>query len=1186
MGIIREFLRKETTRRGFLKGMASAGTAASLYGCSKNDDGEILQITGGGNNGYTETPDPLEGCQVFYGSGSHNCGGGGMKCVSKAYVKNGRILRVISDDSTETIDGTPIYSGSMNATNSKICSRCRSYPHRLYHAGRLKYPMKQTLERGSLNGFKRISWEQAIDEITRKHKAIYEAYGPVAIHTLEGNGNVSPIQGGLYGPFGKSGYLYKLLGGHSHGWDTYSYHQLSYFKNHYTGYAIQPYITAINTNELVKYTKTVMMWGTNTLTTTNHQSNAIIKSIEAMRARDGGAEVIFIGPECNDSVVTLADEWIQLKPGTDSALIAAMIYVMIVNTFNEDGSLKAEGERWLDPDYIDTMIYGFFDSPGYWLNETSGEMNLDEPAPLTGEPRIRTINGYEHKWINEVPDGKSFSAWIMGDDKRLTKAPYSAGGTYTARKYAAKPTQSGVSRTRNMSLCSYKSVSDNPKYELKKQFSVKKDPEWAEKITGVSRENIERLAKIYALSDRENNPIHTTISGAFQKKYNGVYEVFMIENLLSITKCWGKPGYSFGQCFIHKVVKAIDNSLKIPAKSAPISSVLPDGVKEYNEGADTTIPMISVTQWYNAVAYAMGDALNGKYTARYIPDWTPERGFTGKSGQVYQDNSGVKALVKRNGQSVDPSTGRLKTYKVTINGIEHEYYEWDGHNTSDLSVPNSGSPVYSGFRFIMNGGGNILMNQSMNNNDHREIYEALPLSGDPDSAEGICITTIDNFFSPSARWSDYVLPNTTTWEQQDVLQTDPFVGATVYMPVISKPQGEAMAARDIANMYAKRYASIKPEFSDAPKNFMGGAADQSLEAMVKKEFYEKQQAADSPYKGMTWEDFLKRPFTIPKPDDLTITEPKYASLWKNLNEYLASPDRADRAFIKKENGYYASELKEVTNSAAGYGNDFAETVTAPNPSWRMHVYSDILVWQYENRFSKWHGHLSKEEQGQHIKDFDGDSEAYPIPMYYPAEDFFKDAYGVFAGVNDMPEKPLFLTTAHDRYRSHSTHAENPMTRELTHRILGGGFASGNDWKEYMTPAGSSGDGGYTFQRLSAAIASGNIKTASWSELWMNNEDAAERGIADGDIVQLENPIGKVRCAARVTERCVKGHVGLHEGCLYDPNPKDGMDDGGCANTLMAQKPSRIDQGNPQHQAYVSVRKVTDEELKNLGFKID
>ena len=176
-------------------------------------------------------------------------------------------------------------------------------------------------------------------------------------------------------------------------------------------------------------------------------------------------------------------------------------------------------------------------------------------------------------------------------------------------------------------------------------------------------------------------------------------------------------------------------------------------------------------------------------------------------------------------------------------------------------------------------------------------------------------------------------------------------------------------------------------------------------------------------------------------------------------------------------------------------------------------------------------------------------------------------------------KGYLLTTTHDRYRAHSSQSENPYLRELTHRIKGGGLYSGNDWNEYGNiGAAQEVKTGETanLTRLNQTIANGQPiagkeKIASWSEVWMNDQDAAEEGISDGQLITIGNPVGDVRVIARVTDRVVRGFIGLHQGCWYDPDPVDGVDDGGCANTVMAQRPSRVDHGNGQQSAMVWIK---------------
>ena len=91
-------------------------------------------------------------------------------------------------------------------------------------------------------------------------------------------------------------------------------------------------------------------------------------------------------------------------------------------------------------------------------------------------------------------------------------------------------------------------------------------------------------------------------------------------------------------------------------------------------------------------------------------------------------------------------------------------------------------------------------------------------------------------------------------------------------------------------------------------------------------------------------------------------------------------------------------------------------------------------------------------------------------------------------------------------------------------------------------------------------------------LWINPIDAKERGIENGDTIHVFNDRGTVQTEARVTPRIVPGTVSLPQGAWYKPN-KDGVDEGGCVNTLMKYHPSPLAKGNPGHTALVDVRKA-------------
>ncbi len=99
-----------------------------------------------------------------------------------------------------------------------------------------------------------------------------------------------------------------------------------------------------------------------------------------------------------------------------------------------------------------------------------------------------------------------------------------------------------------------------------------------------------------------------------------------------------------------------------------------------------------------------------------------------------------------------------------------------------------------------------------------------------------------------------------------------------------------------------------------------------------------------------------------------------------------------------------------------------------------------------------------------------------------------------------------------------------------------------------------------------------LREAATHSLWINPLDAKPRGIMHGDRVRVFNQFGTVEVTAKVTPRIMPGVLSLPQGAWYAPD-EQGVDQGGCINTLTRQRPSPLAKGNPQHTNLVQVGKV-------------
>jgi anaerobic selenocysteine-containing dehydrogenase len=238
-------------------------------------------------------------------------------------------------------------------TRGFLCGKVARYLEREYSPNRLLYPMRRAGAKGE-GRFVRVAWDEALDEIAARLKAIAAEFGPEAIL-----------------PYSYAGTMGLLNGS---GMDRRFFHRLGASRLDRTicssaggaglidalgfRYGTEP--------EQFRHSKLIVAWGANVLGTNVHLWPFIVE------ARRNGARFYTIDPRRNRTGAA-ADKHFFINPGSDTALALGMMHVIA-------------GERLYDADYIARYTAGFAE-----LAAKVKEYPPERAAALTGLARDEIV---------------------------------------------------------------------------------------------------------------------------------------------------------------------------------------------------------------------------------------------------------------------------------------------------------------------------------------------------------------------------------------------------------------------------------------------------------------------------------------------------------------------------------------------------------------------------------------------------------------------------------------------------------------------------------------------------------------------------------------------------------------------------------------------------------------------------
>jgi anaerobic selenocysteine-containing dehydrogenase len=215
-------------------------------------------------------------------------------------------------------------------TRGALCVKVNRYLEHTQARDRILYPLRRTGPKGS-GQFERITWDEALDEISVRLRGIVEEHGGEAIWPYLGTGTLGYLQG-CEGVAGRR--FWNLLGASRHWLNICSAAGNAGLRRTLgTAAGMDPENFALS--------KLILLWGTNTLTSGHH----LWKFIQDARA--DGAYVVAIDP-VRTRTADQADEHLAIRPGTDGALALGLLNVVLAENAQDEEFLAEHTEGWDD----------------------------------------------------------------------------------------------------------------------------------------------------------------------------------------------------------------------------------------------------------------------------------------------------------------------------------------------------------------------------------------------------------------------------------------------------------------------------------------------------------------------------------------------------------------------------------------------------------------------------------------------------------------------------------------------------------------------------------------------------------------------------------------------------------------------------------------------------------------------
>jgi anaerobic selenocysteine-containing dehydrogenase len=194
----------------------------------------------------------------------------------------------------------------------------------------LKHPVRRVKD-----GWQRISWEEAFNEVATRLKAIQAEYGPNSVAVYNGNPNVHNWGSMLFGPLFLKTLKTKNI---------FSATSVDQLPHHFAAFFMFGHQLMLPIPDLDR-TEFLLVLGANPVVSNGSLMTApdVVNRLKEIKNR--GGKIVVIDPRRSETA-EIANEHLFIRPGTDVFLLLALIHTIIAENLQHPDRLTEFSDGW------------------------------------------------------------------------------------------------------------------------------------------------------------------------------------------------------------------------------------------------------------------------------------------------------------------------------------------------------------------------------------------------------------------------------------------------------------------------------------------------------------------------------------------------------------------------------------------------------------------------------------------------------------------------------------------------------------------------------------------------------------------------------------------------------------------------------------------------------------------------